>query len=244
MNPKKLASLLKKLKPKVDPQEHVPADPVSQLVISFLNWETSRRQAEQAFDRLMAQMVDINELRISFEPEIVQIIGTDYPLATQRVMRMREALNEIYIREHDVKMHSVASKGKKEQRAYLDTLPATPPYVVSQVMLLSFGGHALPVDTKLVGLLAREGIVETGTPPQDVETFLLRNIRAEDALEAHFKLQGWADDSRLSPDVSGPEPSVPETRQPNAARTATKKKKTKKTAKKTTKRPTRLAKKK
>lgn len=240
MNPKKLASLLKKLKTKNDPKEHVAADPVTQLVLSFLNWETTRRQAEQAFDRLMAAMVDINELRISFEPEIIEIIGEDYPLAAQRVMRMREALNEIYVREHDVKMTSIQSKGKKEQRAYLESLPAVPPYVSSQITLLSFGGHAIPVDTKLVGMLAREDIIEAGMAPDEVEAFLLRNIRAEDALEAHFKLQAWADESRLSPDTSGPTPTLPRGRaaaDPKAA-----KKTTKKVAKRTTK--TKLAKKK
>lgn len=200
-NPKALASLLKKLKGKEPPPQRTPTE---QLVVAFLNWETTRRQAEQAFDRLMQQMVDINELRVSLEPEVLEVLGEEYPLALQRVTRMREALNEVYRREHDVNMTSVASKGKKEQRAYLESLPGIPPYVVSQVYLLSFGGHAVPVDQKLVALLAREEIVEAGMDAEEVEAFLVRNTKADEAVETHLKLQAWADESRLTPQLTGP----------------------------------------
>lgn len=223
-NPKALASLLKKLKAKEPPP---PRSPVEQLVVSFLNWETSRRQAEQAWERLMQQLVDINDLRVSLDSELIAIIGEDYPLATQRVIRMREALNEVYRREHDVNMNSIAGKGKKEQRAYLETLPGAPPYVVSQVFLLAFGGHGIPVDRKLVALLAREEVVEAEMSPEDTEAFLLKNIKADEALEAHLKLQGWADESRLTPTIPGPTPGKlgepADASKPKPARKVTKK---------------------
>lgn len=222
-DPKALASLLKKLKAKDAPS---PRTPIEQLVLSFLNWETSRRQAEQAFDRLMQQMVDINDVRVSLDSELIRVIGEDYPLVMQRVIRMREALNEVYRREHDVNMATIASKGKKEQRAYLETLPGTPAYVVSQVFLLAFGGHGMPVDQKLVALLAREAVVDAEMSPEDVESFLLRNIKADEALDAHLKLQGWADESRLTPTVPGPVPGKlgdPDATRPKPPRKVTKK---------------------
>jgi endonuclease III len=228
-NPKALASLLKKLK---DKEPFPPRSPVEQLVVSFLNWETSRRQAEQAFERIMQEVVDINELRVSLETEILAALGEDYPLAKQRVLRMREALNEVYRREHDVQMKSVAAKGKKEQRTYLETLPATPPFVVSQVLLVSFGGHAVPVDHKLTALLIREGVLDADTSIEDAEAFLLRNIKADDALDAHLKLQGWADESRLSPTIHDPLASRTDSVTPAARRTTKRTKKTTKLSKK------------
>lgn len=194
-NPKKLASLLKRLKPKDEPAQR---DPVDQLVVSFLNWETTRRNAEGAFERLMGKMVDVNELRVSFEPEVVELIGGDYPLAAQRVMRMREALNEVYLREHDVKMSTIAGKGKKEQRAYLESLPATPQYVAAQVALISFGVAAIPVDNKLIALLTREEVLEGDARPEQVESFILKNTKAEDALDTHLRLVALADESKLT----------------------------------------------
>lgn len=235
-NAKKLAALLKRLKPKDAPPQR---DPVEQLVVSFLNWETTRRNAEQAFEKLMSRMVDINELRVTFEPEIVEIIGGDYPMAAQRVMRMREALNEVYLREHDIHMNTIANKGKKDQRHYLDSLPATPQYVAAQVALLSFGAAAIPVDNKLVALLAREEVIDPATRPEQVESFILKNIKADDALDTHLRLAAMADDSKLTPVDTAHMPARPESlpgvgddKDGSAPRTGKKKKLTKKTTKK------------
>lgn len=192
---KKFAALLKRLDDAYSPEEPAPRDPTLQLVVSFLQWEATRKHAEQAVERLMAEMVDVNDLRVSFEQEILELLGDDYPEAEPRVARMREALNEVYLREHTTEMRSIAEKGKKEQRAYLDSLPGMAPYVAAQVTLLSFGGHAMPVDQKLIERLAEEQIIDPEvTDPQYVENVLLRLVRAEEALHTHLLLQAWADE--------------------------------------------------
>lgn len=237
-DPKKLAALLKRLKPLEPADVAQDSEPIAQLVLSFLNWETTRRQAQAAFDRIVASVVDLNELRVSLEPEIVHMIGSDYPLAVQRVMRLRQTMNEIYRREHDWRPNSFANKGKKEQRAYLETLPGIVPYVSSRVALVSFGGHAMPVDNKLVTLLQREEVVDEEMDLGDVESFLLKNIKADESLEGFLKLQGFADESRIQADLETPEPGVPELRvhlTGNIVKAPTKKSAKKKTSKKTTK---------
>lgn len=242
-DPKKLAALLKRLKPLEPADVGQEMEPIAQLVLSFLNWETTRRQAQAAFDRVLASVVDLNELRVSLEPEIVEMIGSDYPLAVQRVMRLRQAMNEIYRREHDWRPASIANKSKKEQRAYLETLPGIVPYVVSRMALVTYGGHAMPVDNKLVSLLRREGVVDDTLDAEATESFLLKNIKADEALEGFLKLQGFADESRMQADLETPEPGVPELRlhlTGNIVKAATKKSaKAKKTSKKTTKKPKR-----
>lgn len=234
---KKLAALLKRTKP-LDPADvGQDIEPIAQLVLAFLNWETTRRQAQGALDRIQAAMVDLNELRVSLEPEIVHLIGGEYPLGVQRVMRMRQTMNEIYRREHDWRPNSIASKGKKEQRAYLESLPGAPDYVISRVLLLCFGGQAIPVDRKMAILLAREGVVEEGTEPDEIETFILKNYKADELLDTYLRLQAFADESRMQIDLDTPDPGVPALRahltgdvvKPQAKKSA------KKTGKKTTK---------
>jgi len=191
---KTLASLLKRLGSHYNPEEPAPRDPVLQLVVAFLQWHATRKQAEDAIGRIMEHIVDVNDLRVSFEQEIVALLGDDYPLAHERIARMREALNEIYVREYDIQMRSIADKSKKEQRAYLDSLPGVPPYVAAQVMLLAFGGHAMPVDKKLIERLAEEEVLDADDDPQHAENVLLRLVRAEEALQSHLLLQAWADE--------------------------------------------------
>ena len=137
---------------------------------------------------------------------------------------MREALQEVFVREYAVAMKSIESKGKKEQRAYLDSMPGMVPYVAASVTLVSFGGHALPVDDKLVALLANEGVCEPDATPAEVESFLLRQVKAGDTLDAHLALQAWSDARKMPSKV--------------VKKKAAKKTPTKKVAKKTTKKKT------
>ncbi len=249
---KKLNSLMKKLKARHKDLEPPGYTPTTQLIIAFLTADATRKQAEKAYDALMEHMVDNNELRVSHTEEIVEIIGEKYPRVYWRVERMREALNEIFRREHDHNMVRAAQMNKKEQRQYLDSLPGMIPYVSASVMLLCFGGHAIPVDDKLNALLVREGIVDEGLTPAEVEALLLRQFKAGDpAVEAHLLLQAWSDGCRTPAHVlNAPEPATfevesvleksPEDEEQTPPAKTTKKKTTKKktTKKKTTKKTT------
>ena len=214
---KKFAALLKKALSAYKGEDPPPRDPVAQLIVGFLQWNSTRNKAEDAFTSLMDVMLDVNDLRVSHPHELVEIIGDRYPDAGNRMIRLRESLHEVYRREHDIQMHSVAGKGKKEQRAYLDSLPGIAPYIAAQVTLLSFGGHAMPIDDKLCALLINEGCLDEGTTPADAEAYLTRQVKAGDALEAHLALQAWAD-KRRSPG------STASTAKKKAAKKTTKKK--------------------
>jgi len=194
---KALNALLKTTRSAWDEEEPFALEPISQLVVSFLSWNASVELAESAYDKIMSKVVDINEMRVSLGADVVGMIGTRYPQAEMRVMRMLESLFEVYAREHDYKMHSVKEKGKRDQREYLDTLPGIPSYVAAQVALLCFGAHAMPVDDKLAALLVAKGVAEEGDTPAQIESWLLRQIKAGDTLEAHLALQQWADKQKM-----------------------------------------------
>jgi len=200
---KSLDALLKSARQKRKTiEEAPPRDATTQLAVSFFQWQATRDLAEQAIGQVLAVMVDINELRVSHPEEIIEVVGEDYPLIEERLPRMRDALNEVFRREHGIDMASLEGKNKKDQRAYLDTLPGAPPYVVSQTMLLAFGGHAVPVDEKLLALLVREGILEEGLSCAEAEAVLMKHVKAADALDTHLVLQAWADGLKM------PEPAM------------------------------------
>jgi len=232
---KALASLVKKLVTRFKPEEPPATDPVVQLVLSFLNWNTSTRKAEDAYDALLTEFVDINELRVSGIDQILDIIGHDYPEARPRIIRLKQALHEVFVREHALGFASALAQGKKEQRVYLDTLPGITPYVAAQVMLVSFNGHAMPVDEKLRMMLEREGCIDEGLTTADTEALLLRQVKAADALAAHMALQAWSDASRIVPPPTSAEPVVTRVATPVEPKPAPVKKSTSK--KTTTKKP-------
>jgi len=155
---RKLNSFLKRLKKSVaDPPALIdPIDPIGQLVMGLLEWESTHASAKIAHDRLMDQMVDYNDLRVSHPQEIKAIMGNRYPKADDRIDRLLRVLQEIYIRQHAVLLDGLVRKSKKEVRAYLDSMPGMPSYVAAQMTVLCFGGHAVPVDEVLVNLKMEE----------------------------------------------------------------------------------------
>lgn len=257
---KAFASVLKKATSAWSGEEADELEPIAELVISYLTWNATSKQADTAFGKIMAQVVDLNELRVSHANEVIELIGVRYPDAEHRVIRLLQSMMEIFEREHDYKMGSLGARSKREQREYLDTLPGIPSFVAARVSLLSFGAHAMPVDDRLLTLLIKAGVFESGTTPADAESWLTRQVKAGDSMEAYLALQEWADGQRVTLPTPPPTPAVKtapvkeepakstkKTTKATPAKKAAKKTTKKKVAKKTTKKKTtkkRVAKKK
>ena len=190
---KKLATLLRKLKSKHKAEPAEPLDPIGQLIMSFLQWNATTKQAAAAYNRLTDAMVDHNELRVSYYHQVAELLGERYPNLEERCMRLRESLQDVFKREHGVNLDRLTGMPKREVRAYLDTLGGIPPYVAAQVTLLCFGGHAMPVDENLRDRLVAEDAADPDATVAEIESFMLRHIKAADAPTAHANLRAWAD---------------------------------------------------
>lgn len=189
---KKFTTLWKKIKA-AQPNPLPALAPIDLIVVSFLEWNSTRSQALRARGKLMAELIDLNDLRVSHQEELVRLIGVNYPRAAERVARMHEVLHEVYLREHGMSLDGIEGKTKKVVKTYIDTLPGITPYVASQVLLLGFGGHAVPVDDRMVELLRAEGCVDEEATVEEVSAFLERQIKAADAVESHHLLRAWVD---------------------------------------------------
>jgi endonuclease III len=190
---RKLTTLLRKLKaqhPTLPPPE---PEPVTQLVLAFLQWDATRKMAQAAYQRLSAALVDNNDLRVSHPNEVVKILGERYPKAAERAGRLLDALQEIFVRERSMTLAALTPMGKKEARAYLDSLPGMTPYVSALLMVACFDGHAVPVDDTLARLLLEAGLVHPEATHEQIVSFLEHHVKAGEALETHHLLQAWAD---------------------------------------------------
>lgn len=215
-----LASLLKKLRSKYRSEAEAPPapapadappgestdagpppeDPVQAMVFSFLLWECSTTQARAAHRRLSDAFVDFNELRIALASEIAAALGEKYPLSIERASRLKAALHDVFKREHAVTLGQLHAAGKRESRAYLESLDGVPTFVSSRVFLLSLGGHALPVDDRLLALLRGErALPEDVADADEACGWLERQLRAGEAAEAASLLQAWSDDVGTPP---------------------------------------------
>lgn len=190
---KNFAALAKKAVAALPEQLPDAADPITEFVLGYLMWRNTRAQADKAYEALMEGLVDLNELRVCQEHELLAKLPEGTPFGEQRLARMLEGMNAVYEREHDWQLVSVPDMNKRDQREYLDSLPGIMPYVAARVMLVCFGGHALPIDDKLLTLLLREKAVPEGLSCADAESWLLRQFKAGEGLAIHHGLQRWAD---------------------------------------------------
>ncbi len=210
---KKLASLLKRLRGRFgqEPEKEAPAALawhealVDELVYTMLLWEATSGQARNAFKRLKESYIDYNELRVSLPGETAAVLGERYPRGEERSGRLRAALFDLYKREFAVTLAPLASGAKRDVRAYLESLDGLPAFAVDRLMLMSFGGHAVPTDERLRDMLADEGVIDEGTPCEEAASWLSRQIKAEDALPTYRLLRAWLDEDS------------PEARKPKAA---------------------------
>ncbi len=190
---KKLNALLRRMKSSHRGGQPEETDPVAQLVIGFLEWNATRTLAQKAFDKLMERVVDINDLRVSLPKELIEWIGEGYPDAQERITRLRESLHEIYLREHNVTLESISGRNKKQVTAYLETLPGMVPYVSSQIMLLNYGFHTIPLDDRMTEMLKIEEVLDEEATAEDTAHFIERQVKAGDGVTIHAAMRSWAD---------------------------------------------------
>jgi endonuclease III len=218
---KKLAALMKKLPEAETPGFPDQDDPVAVLIQSFMMWEATTEKALSAYASIKDHIVDYNDLRVSLPHEMAGWIGARYPRAEERCQRLRAVLRNIYLREHEASMKSLAAAGKRDIKRYVESLEGVVPYVANRVLLLCFDTHAVPVDEQLRAQLIAAGAVDDSADCAEIAGWLSRQIKAADGQAAHVALQAWID--------AGGDKTARTTRKKTTAnKTTTKKKTTKK----------------
>ena len=215
---RKLASLLRRLRADYGPTERETwaedqapgGDPlIAQLIFSFLAWEASTHKAAAALKRIMAAVVDYNELRVCLPDELARVMGERYPRAVERASRLRASLNDLYRREHCVTLAPLAAMAKRDARGYLASLEGMPRFVADRVTLLAFEGHVFPIDERIAaGLLEEEALAgELGL--DEASSWLERQFRAGEAAPAYLLLEAWMNDRPPPRVAKRPAPPAP-----------------------------------
>lgn len=184
-------TLLRALRDRHGPIEVAPLGLIDQFIWSFLLWEADPSDAERALHKVQKAVVDFNELRVCLPEETVAIIGPRYSRAHERAMRLRAGLQDIYFREHMVSLDHLKDSPKRTARQYLDTLDGVPPFVSGRVFLMGLGGHATPLDDRLLENLIEAGVFDDDATPERAIPALERHVKAEDAVETHMLLMAW-----------------------------------------------------
>ncbi len=208
-NAAKLTSLLKKLGspdpvPSAGEGETGYDDPIAVIVFSFLLWEATTSQAQDAMRKIVDSIVDFNELRVSLPTEVISVIGSRYPNSMERAQRLKSVLHSIYLAHHAVSLDALQSGGKREIRAFVEGLDGIPPYVSSRVLHRCFEVHTIPVDDRLVDLFVERGVLSEIACPDEVSKWLSRQVKSSDGIRVEAALRSFVDSSPKPPARKAP----------------------------------------
>jgi len=179
------------------------ADPIEQLLLGVLARGTTETAATAAMKRLQEGTVDLNELRVASPRELVELLGGDFPNALEKARDINRILNEIFNRQHELDLAFLRNKTRRDAKDYLQKIPGVDACTLARVMLVSVGGHALPVDENMLAYLRRHELVDSGAEAAEVQAFLERNIAADDAYAFYMLMRRVAATSRPRPQASG-----------------------------------------
>ncbi len=166
-----------------------------ELVRSFLLWESTTTKAESAMRRIDESVVDINELRVCLTEEVVSILGSGLSRVEERASRLRATLNDIFQREHSLRLSHLADRSRKDARQYLASLAGVPEFVAARVALLRLGIHAMPVDERTLACLRHAKAIDADADIATAAALLERAVKSGEGPGAHRAIQAWVDDA-------------------------------------------------
>jgi hypothetical protein len=211
---------------------HGPSSPpapqplIDTAVYATLLWEASSNQAKSALTHLNNAFVDFNDIRVAPVSQIVAALGERAPLATERALRLKAWLNDLFSREQRMDIEPLRNIKHEQAQQYLLGLDGAPPFVALHTLHAGLGAHTVAVDERLLTLLTSRGAVAADLTPLAASEVLAGALPAESLTMAVRVLRWWSDHQGHTPkresDAFKPQPIAPlELNNENAPRRAT-----------------------
>lgn len=140
------------------PEWRVPLPPVDELISTILSQNTNDLNRDKAFNRLKEKFESWEDVRDAPEKEVIEAIRTA-GLANQKGPRIQEALREITRERGKIELDFLRKRDREETRQWLKNLKGVGPKTAAIVMQFSLGMPAFPVDTHILRVSKRVGLV-------------------------------------------------------------------------------------
>jgi len=183
----KLYRSLKRESSKV--QQAIYDEPVDAIVYAILSENMSETAVQSAIKKFADYFVDLNDLRVSRDEEIIEVLGEDTPVTRQMAATVTATLMAIFNEYHTVSLKALRKIGKRPAKQALEKLDGTSRFVVNYCMLTALQGHAIPLTNKMIEYLKSNELVDPNADEQEIEGFLTRQISAKDGYEFYALLR-------------------------------------------------------
>jgi endonuclease III len=187
---KKVLELYRSLKAKHPKVKKVTYDePADAVVYAIIGENMNGPATESAIKRFAEYFIDLNDLRVSQEEEILEVLGEDTPNTKDIASNLTKALKAIFDQYNGVSLETLKKIGKRPARQVLEKMNGISPFVVNYCMLASLQSHAIPLTKGMIEYLRNNQMVEPDADEQQIEGFLAKQISAENAYEFYVLLR-------------------------------------------------------
>ena len=166
---------------------------VESVILAILRENRNLQDSLRALNQFRSSYVDLNELRVSELREIQTIIG-HIPDSELRARAIRKFLKQIFQKNYKYDIDGIAKKTFKEAKDDLKDYDAlASDFIMAQAQVQTLGGHAFPVDDRILLMAKRLGLVEQNADHANLRGILEKNIPKAQILLAISLIEEFVD---------------------------------------------------
>lgn len=162
-------------------------DPVSALVLTFLSQNTSDVNSHRAFEQLKARYPTWEAVVAAPTEELAETIRSG-GLAGIKAPRIQAALRRILEERGEFNLDFLADLPLEEAKGWLTSLKGVGPKTAAIVLLFCFDKPVFPVDTHVLRLSRRLGIVPSKAGPEQTQSVWEELVPSEIYYPLHLNL--------------------------------------------------------
>lgn len=171
-------------------------EPLEAIVYALICEQVPEKTAERIFRHAMKHFVDLNDLRVSRREEILDVFGDKSEGLETSARLIPHVLNAVFEKTDRVSLDTLTQEGKRQAHKELTEIDGITPFAVSYCFLMALGGHAIPLNAKMVSYLHANELVYPNATDAEIAGFLERLIGASDAYTFYMLLRTEAEQAK------------------------------------------------
>lgn len=161
--------------------------PISELIRTILSQNTSDINSDRAYTSLVSSFPTWQDVALARDSDIADAIRSG-GLAEIKSSRIRLILQEIMYQRGELSLDFLRDLPLSEAKAWLKQLPGVGPKTAACVLLFSLNMPAMPVDTHVLRVSRRLGLLSNSMPADRAHDLLEGMVSPEQVLEFHLYL--------------------------------------------------------
>ncbi|MFM7162814.1 MAG: hypothetical protein ACKO3P_20885 [Planctomycetaceae bacterium] len=190
---RRLTALLKRTYPGPTPRKDLPV--LETLLFAVCLEDATVEQAEVAYQHLLKSFPDLNEARVSSITELQQVMANQSDPAW-RALRVKSLLQHSFDAHYAFELEGLKRKTSELAIKSLGKIPSLSWFVRGYGLQQALESHALPLDSRMLGVLVWLALVEPETGAEEAAEQLRSHVRKSDAPLLIHLLRSLAHDPR------------------------------------------------